>query len=270
MDRKITELLSGQMSRIDAMRILDDPDAVAEMASSAEIILWDGRNPLLQSFSDPTPVPLASLQPVRRIGTFHGARSRFVFHPTRFDGHRHLVLCESLLESAWMAQFDRRAAHWGYVGQAGIVRWTLGQKSLIHVPDIIGQDCDGHQWIADVRYSVGMDGFSGLVMDRLMRATCRISQLDYQIFTDMRAQRRKNLSVLSGMRWQQPVTEFTWWPAVAASRPTTFGDLVIAAGDGPIGRSRALRVIAQCHVDLNLSEAIVSRREITWRENSDA
>jgi len=270
MDRKLTELLSSQMSHVDAMRTLDDPDAIAEAAMSAELILWDGRNPLIQSLFDPTPLPLADLHPVRRIGTYHGARSRFAFHPTVFAGHPHLVLCESLLESAWLAQFDRRPEHWGYIGQAGIIRWQLGQKSIIHVPDVIGQDRDGHQWIADVRYSVGMDTYSGLIMDRLMRATCETAQLDYEIFTDMRPQRRKNLSSLSGMRWRRSVTEFDWWPRVSEMQPVTFGTLTEAAGGGDLGRNRALRTIAQCHVDLNLSSAIVSRSPLTWREADNA
>ncbi|WCB36923.1 hypothetical protein [Gordonia polyisoprenivorans] len=217
-DRKLTELLGNQVSRVDVMRVLEDPEALVELSQSAEIILWDGRKPLIRSMFGGDALPLADLHPVRRIGTFHGARSRFAFHPTAFAGHPHLVLCESLLEAAWLAQFDRRPEHWGYIAQAGIVRWRLGDKQIVHVPDILGQDVGGHQWIADVRYSLGMATYSGLIMDRLMRATCVASNFDYQIFTDLRPQRRKNLSALSGMRWRQPVTEFSWWPAVSASR----------------------------------------------------
>lgn len=268
-DRSITALLSKQMKQADKARILSDPDALAELTSSAKVIFWDGKLAHVQPLTSPDLLPLADMHPVRRIGTYHGAQSRFAYHPTEFAGHRHLVLAESLLECSWMQQFDRRPTHWGYLGQAVWITWQLGERRITHVPDVVGQDIDGHQWIADIRHSQGMDTPTGLVMNRLMRATCVANDIDYQIFNDMNAQHRKNLEFLSTMRWRNRVDTTPWWPDIQDKRPTRFIDLTEAAGGGPTGRHRALRVIAQCHVDIDLSAPIVSGTLLDWRD-SDA
>ncbi|MFM9378804.1 hypothetical protein [Gordonia sp. VNK21] len=253
------------MSSRDAMRALDDPSAVADLVQSAQVILWDGRHPHVQPFASRDQLPLAQMHPVRRIGTYHGARSRFAYHPTEFDGHRHLVLAESLLECSWMQQLDRRPEHWGYLGQALWVTWRLGERQITHVPDIVGQDVDGHQWIVDVRHTQGMNTRTGVVMDVLMRATCIASGIDYQLFNDLNPQRRRNLEFLSTMRWRRRVEDTTWWPTVIERKPKQFVDLAAAAGGGPFGRNRALHVIAQCHVDIDLDLPITSTTDLRWR-----
>lgn len=267
-DRKVSELLGSQMRRADAARALADSDALADLVESAQVIYWDGKHPHIRPLASPDPLPVSEMHPVRRIGTYHGARSRFAYHPTQFAGHRHLVLAESLLECSWMQEIDRRPQHWGYLGQAIWITWRLGNRQIAHVPDIVGQDSDGHQWIADVRHTRGMDTSTGLIMNVLMRASCVASDLDYQIFNDMPPQRRKNLETLSTMRWRKPVESTQWWREVEAEQPTRFADLAACAGDGPSGRHRALRVIAQCHVDIDLSQPIVSGTEVHWRERA--
>lgn len=258
------------MSRIDAFRALSDPSILADLVDTAQVILWDGKQAHVRPLASPDPLPLATMHPVRRIGTFHGARARFAFHPTVFAGHRHLVLAESLLECSWLQQFDRRPQHWGYLGQAAWVTWRLGDRQIAHVPDVIGQDSDGHQWIADIRHTNGMDTHSGLIMGQLMRASCAATDRDYQVFNDMAPQRRKNLEFLSTMRWRRPVQSDQWWPEVLDAKPTRFIDLSAAAGGGPAGRHRALRVIAQCHVDIDLESPISSGTHLQWRGGSDA
>lgn len=253
------------MSRLDALRMLGDPDAVAELVASATYIYWDGTHAYTRPMADPDPLPLVDMHPVRRIGTYHGARSRFAFHPTRFGNHRHLVLTESLLESSWLQFFDRRPSHWGYLGQAVFVTWRLGSRQIVHIPDVVGQDADGRQWIADVRHSHGMDTSTGQIMDRLMRATCVAVDLDYAIYNDMEPQMRRNLEFLSTMRWRNLVVDTHWWPNVRKTRPERFIDLAAAAGEEAVGRRRALRVIAQCHVDVDLNQPINSSTRLTWR-----
>jgi hypothetical protein len=264
-DRKLTELLGSQMRRDDVTRVLGDPDAVGELIASATFLYWDGKHVYTRPMASPEPLPLVDMHPVRRIGTYHGARSRFAFHPTQFGCHRHLVLAESLLECSWLQSFDRRPTHWGYLGQAVFVTWRLGNRRIVHVPDVVGEDVDGRQWIADVRHSHGMDSSTGRVMDRLMRATCVATDLDYAIYNDMAPQVRRNLEVLSTMRWRNLVSNTSWWPGVRDASPGRFVDLTTAAGGGPIGRRRALRVIAQCHADFDLHLPLDSATPLTWR-----
>ncbi len=268
METDLRTLFGNQMRRDDAERVLEDDEAVSELASSATVLLWDGKHVLENAFTGLGDVELAPLHPVRRIGTHHKARSKFAYHATQFGGHSHLVLAESLLEAAWLRQFDRRAQHWGYIGQPAVVRWQYGSKTLIHIPDVLGQDIDHHHWFADIRYSDGMDTFTGRVMDRLMRETCRQTGTDYEIFTDMKPERRANLSVLAMRRWRNPVTVADWWPDVDKSRPATMMWLTEAAGGGPVGLSRAIRVVAQCHADIKLSEPISMRSRLTWRSSN--
>lgn len=267
--KELTAQFGRQMTRADGKRVLAEDDSLQELAETARVYFWDGKHVLEVGVGEHDSVDLSLVLPARRIGTHNKARSKFGYHTTQFGGHKHSVLAESLLEVAWMRQFDRRSEHWGYIGQPCVIRWQLGSRTIVHIPDVAGQDVDGTRWFADMKYAAGLSTYSGLVADRLMRTTCAMFDVNYELFTDMSRQRRTNLGVLAMRRWKHPVTEASWWPGVARSKPETLRWLSEAAGGDAVGRERAIRVIAQCHADFKLSEPMCGDTKLVWRRQSD-
>ena len=267
--KDLTAVFGRQMTRADGKRVLADHDSVGEIAQTAMLYFWDGKRVLETTMAEHNSVDLSSLQPARRIGTHNKARSKFGYHTTRFGEHLHSVLTESLLEVAWMRQFDRRPQHWGYIGQPCAVRWQYGSRTIVHIPDVAGQDRDGTRWFADMKYTSGMTTYSGLVADLLMRRTCTMFSVNYEVFTDMGRQRRTNLGVLAMRRWRHPVVDAAWWPRVERGKPETLRWLAELAGGGAVGRERAIRVIAQCHADTKLSQPLDGYTPLVWRQSYD-
>ncbi|NKY95968.1 Mu transposase C-terminal domain-containing protein [Gordonia sputi] len=263
-DRRLSKLFSGLLSVDDTQWIMRDAERVHEVAGTARVYSWDGSAVTFGELETIADLDPATLEPVRRLGTWQQARSKMLLHSTRFDGYTHSVLGESILEGMWMKALDRTNGLVGYIGQPLIVRWTVGSKAIIHLPDMLVSHRGHDTWLLDVRPDALMDTPGGQLMATLMTVTADLAGVRYHIAGSMSPQHRQNLDNLAMSRWGTSVEDTDWWTAVDRARPETIRALAEIAGDEPIGISRALRTLAQCKCHADLTRTLTLDTRLEW------
>ena len=261
-------ILALTLERKDAARRLGRPEVWQAAIEGCRVITSpDGvelRSGPVSTLADRTILDLAG---VRRLGSYHGARSTLSLHPARFaiDGHMHTVHAESMLEKYWMTLADRDPNVLGYVGQGAVLAWPIGDEGYItHFIDIVVQEAAGITLVA-VKPDLHIVEYAALLLRGLMPATARAHGLGHSLCGSLDEQTLVNLRTLGALRWKAPVAAESWWSPAPANMAVSVGRLTNQWGGGPLGRGRVLRALAQCHLDIDLSLPIRTTTQAVWR-----
>ncbi|WP_354541537.1 hypothetical protein [Rhodococcus sp. OAS809] len=111
-----------------------------------------------------------------------------------------------------------------------------------------------------------MGTYARVILTELLPETFRAHGIDYRVCGTMPRQRTVNLRLLGALRWKAPAMKEPWWVAGSDIQSTkSLGAVSDAFGGGPVGRGRALRALAQCHLDVDLDRPITQASEVAWR-----
>lgn len=265
--KHLREFLAQKIDRKDAMRHLAAPEGRQLAIDGCRVITSpDGVKLSTGSLSGLSRRTILDLAGIRRLGSFHGARSTLSLHAARFalDGRIHTVHAESLLEKAWMMIADRDPNVLGYIGQGAVLTWPVGDGYITHFIDIVAQETGGMTLVA-VKPDAHIIDHADALLRGLLPATARAHGLGYALCGSLEEQTLVNLRTLGSLRWKAPVTEEPWWTPAPATTEVTLGRLSTHFGGGPVGRGRVLRAVAQCHLDIDLSRPIDTTTKAVWR-----
>lgn len=260
-------VLAKKIDRKDAMRHLATPEGRQLAIDGCRVITsHDGVKLTTESLSGLSRRTILDLAGIRRLGSFHGARSTLSLHASRFalDGRIHTVHAESLLEKAWMMIADRDPNVLGYIGQGAVLAWPVGDGYITHFIDIVVQEKAGMTLVA-VKPDVHIIDHADVLLRGLLPSTARAHGLGYALCGSLDEQTHVNLRTLGALRWKAPAAAETWWTIAPATTKVTLGRLSAHWGGGPVGRGRVLRALAQCHLDIDLSRPINSTTKAVWR-----
>lgn len=262
--KQISAHFGRGLPRQDALTALADPGLRTKAIAGCRAIFWNGTGAHSSAVATLREVDVASLRPVRRLGSHMDAWSNLLIHTTRVDGAPHAVWAESKLEELWMLELDRRPDVRGYQTQACVLSWPVGDRCILQIPDILVTSDTGTQVIS-VRSADAMDTYATVMLARLIPETLDHHGITYSLVGSIPRQRTVNLRMLGAHRWKSPVVREPWWSSVQTNRAGALGAVAEACGSGPVGRARALRVLAQCHFDVDLDLPINSAAEVKWR-----
>ena len=253
------------MPREVALQVLQDADLRQVAVETAKVFWWDGKTIRETSATSIDSAIVPAMAPVRRLGSYQGARSKITLHSTRVQGSTFAVMAESKLERHCLVELDRAPGVISYQTQPFVVVWDLGNDGVIcQIPDIISATSDRVQ-VTSVRPSALLTDYSQAILAGLMPQTFTGPGIDYQLVTDMSSQRVRNLNILAFLRWKPSITEHVWWAEVADAKPTKMGSIVRIAGGLPHGMYFALLGLAQAWYDVDLNAPIQLDTEVTWR-----
>ncbi len=226
-------------------------------------VLWNiDEVPVAQPILDVVVPSGLSLRPVRRIGTYKGARNRIGMYPVHRDGHALMLCAESRLEMSWFraADIDPRVS-W-IAAQPFVLVWPLGDRALVRICDLLIRFADG--WlVADVKPDdlLARDPYARAVM-AFTRRTLALAGLDYAVLGDMSLQRTVNLRAIT--RYRQP--NYALGREVARmvdGEPRTAGGVLLGCGDH-IGREVLMHLLAMGRCRAHLDEPIHRATVLTW------
>src|SRR5699024_4558926 len=102
--------------------------------------------------------------------------------------------------------------------------------------------------IASVRTPGAMGQYAHAMLADLLPETLAFHGIGYRLYGDMPRQRTVNLRMLGALRWKHPVEREDWYRhgLDRARTRSSFGAVADAFGGSVLGRSRALRALAQC------------------------
>ncbi len=263
--KQITAHLRRALPRRDALDALRDPQIRAKAVAECSVILWDGADTRIAPVATLTRTNVESVMPVRRLGSHMHSRSNLMIHTARFAGLPAVVWAESKLEQLWMMELDRRADVHRYQSQACVLSWPVGERCILQIPDLL-VSCDSGVEIVSVRAEDDMGTYARVILTELLPETFRAHGIDYRVCGTMPRQRTVNLRLLGALRWKAPAMKEPWWVAGSDIQSTkSLGAVSDAFGGGPVGRGRALRALAQCHLDVDLDRPITQASEVAWR-----
>ncbi len=258
--------LSNTLTNDDALVALQDPGVRRRAITGCKALVWDGSDTRMISLAALADVARRGPYPVRRLGSHMDARSNLMLHATRFGGRTEVVWAESKLEELWMIMLDRRADLVRYQSQACVLVWPIGDKWISQVPDLLITTNDGIE-IASVRSESNMHPYARAMLADLMPETLGAHGIGYMLCGAIARQRTVNLRLLAALRWKYPVVQEQWWVSAIerAQNAVTMGAVARACGEGPTGRARALRTLAQCYCDVDLDRPISFASRVWWR-----
>ncbi len=263
--KQITAHLRRALPRRDALAALRDPQIRAEAVAGCKMISWDSVDVRVAPVATLTSTKVESVMPVRRLGSHMNARSNLMIHTTRFSGLPTVVWAESKLEQLWMMDLDRRNDVHRYQSQACILSWPVGEGCILQIPDLLVAGDAGAE-IISVRAEDNIGTYARAILTELLPDTLQSHGIGYRVCGMMPRQRTVNLRLLGALRWKTPVTKESWWaPDIDVRSKKSLGAVSDMFGGGPVGRSRALRALAQCHLDVDLDRPITQASEVAWR-----
>lgn len=261
-------MLTPTVGRKRAMDLLADPEARDHAIANCRVITTtDGKTVRVSPLRTIRSTSVPHLVGVRRLGSYHGARSSIATHSTRFafDGRHHVVFAESLLELAWMTILDRRSEVLGYRSQGCVVSWPIGDVGFLnHFIDLTTETNQGMTLMA-VKPDHRLIAFNKFLLEDLLPDSCRHHGVGYELLGSLSQQCHVNLRALSAWRWKHPVTSESWWASGTPGESISLGRLAKELGGAELGRNRALRAVAQCHLDIDLEFPIRTSTMAVWR-----
>lgn len=262
--KQISAHFGRSLPRLEALAALGDRGLRTAAIAGCKVILWDGTDTRVAAVAALRDVDVASLQPVRRLGSHMNARSNLLIHTTRIDGAPHAVWAESKLEELWMVELDRQPHVRMYQTQACVLTWPVGDRCILQIPDILVATDAGTQVIS-VRASSEMGTYATAMLAKLLPETLDCHSIPYALVGSLSRQRTVNLRLLGTHRWKSPVVREPWWSSAQTARKASLGAVAESCGSGPLGRARALRALAQCQFDADLDLPLTSGSEVVWR-----
>ncbi|WP_169888426.1 hypothetical protein [Rhodococcus tukisamuensis] len=259
---EIAKLLANPLDRKTTLESLSNPAVRRSAISGCLAATWNGHRVVIKRPSFLARVPLDQLLPVRRLGSNPDARSNLCIHTTRRGSVPHVVWAESKLEALWMVELDR--LHGDYESQACALVWPVGERMVIQFPDLVVRS-GSTTAIWSVRSARRRSEYASFMLSVLIPETAAAHGLSYHLAGDISLQRAANLRVMDALRWKSSVTSQSGWANVVATRPTTLGAVVEAAGGGAYGRAIALRGLAQVHYDTDLERPFGRTSAVVWR-----
>ncbi|HTW16167.1 MAG TPA: hypothetical protein VMF51_13615 [Nocardioides sp.] len=152
-------------------------------------------------FAIPTPAYL--VEPVRRVGTYEGARSRIAMLPVVREGRALMLTLDSGLELAWAHALVMHPDVSALYAQPFMLVWDHDEGSIVHIPDLTAV-IDGQLVVFEVkpafrRADPWIEARTALAQRSLGRAGTR-----YHLLSDVTRQMSMNLQILSGYRRPNP------------------------------------------------------------------
>lgn len=266
--RELRGMLAPTVGRKHAMELLSDPEVRDHAIANCRVVTSpDGKTVDVSPLRRIGTKSVTDLVGIRRLGSYHGARSSIATHSTRFslDGRHHIVFAESLLELAWMTILDRREDVLGYRSQGCVVSWPIKDIGFVnHFIDLTTETHEGMTLMA-IKPDHHLTGFASFMLEELLPDTCRQHGLGYDLLGSLSRQCHVNLRALSAWRWKHPVSCEPWWSPGTAGESISLGRLARECGGAELGRTRAIRAIAQCHLDIDLEVPIRTSTIGVWR-----
>lgn len=258
------QMMRSSVDRETALTALKRPEVREAAIAGCTVAYWNGVTIRELPVRELPKIDISEFRPVRRLGSFHGARSKLMVHSTGVEGETTVEWAESKMERLCMIELDRESDIHCFRSQPMVMLWPLGNYGTItQIPDIAAQFSD-HLRIISVRPMNLVTGYTRAILGDLMIDTFDTAHIEYDLMTGFERQRVANLQILATMRWKPPVTEEPWWPAIDAARPRTLGAVADIAGHDYVGRGRALYALSQCHFHTNLNLPFRTSLGVWW------
>lgn len=202
------------------------------------------------------------LKCVRRIGSYRESTHRGGLFMCSRDGLALSLPFESMLELAWLMEFDRESQVLWQQTQPLVITWRAGDRGLYRVPDILLRTKSG--WVViDVKPKEALDrspytqAIYALTRDTLAKAGVR-----YAVVGNMSALRQRSLAAIS--RWRSVAPELAAGAKhVLELRPDTLGGVIDAAGGGNSGAVSALHLMSH-GLEHDLETPITISAHVEW------
>lgn len=232
----IRGLVGRQLSRDRAIALISE----GQLDERPVRVVWKvGDAAVVQTVSDLAIPPGEGLvQPVRRIGTYDGARSRIAMFPVLREGRAFMLTLDSSLELAWAQALDMHPDVSALYAQPFMLIWDHDEGSVVHVPDLAAT-VDGRLCIFEVKPSFRLADRWVRARTMLAQKSLARSEATYLLLGDVSRQRALNLRQLAAHRRVNPFLQADLHVALASKARTVGGvvDAVCAArrrGNGPI------------------------------------
>lgn len=197
----VRRLVESQLTQEQALRLVQ----AGEMEDSRVRVVWRvGASAVIQRIESlAIPDQPYLVVPVRRVGTYEGARSRIAMYPTVREGRAFMLTVDSGLELAWAQTLDMHPDVSTLYAQPFMLIWDHEEGSFFHVPDLAAV-IDGRLVVFEVKPSSRMakpwiEARTGLAQRSFARWGAR-----YHLLSDVTQQRAVNLRIIARHRRFNP------------------------------------------------------------------
>ena len=255
---------------IELISAASDPERSADAAASATLIVRTPTGQEVLTISQASRLRPDDLLPTRRPASYRGMRNVIgrACVPSAFGPSA--VWFESLNERNHIRDMLLTTAVVGLATQPALVVWTLPGGLRRHFPDMLVRFRSGSIMACDVTRANKLTKPAALAQFTLMAATAHAIGWDFEVRTEMPAQRVRNQSHVHACRHAGAGDRERWIASVSDGPPTaTLGEFASRCGGGPAGMGAALHLISQGELSIDFDE-VLSTESLVWREKTRA
>jgi hypothetical protein len=263
---KVRARIPTALTRETALSSLSDRHLRQSLAVTGSLVWLLGNSTLVQPCHQAqVPGDGLSLRPVRRIGTYKGARNRIGMFVVHREGVRVHLCAESRLEMAWMRDLDRDPRTSWMHAQPFAMVWQVKDRCIWRVPDLVIIR-DGAVVVVDVKPEgrVVDDPYFALVTE-LTAMTIQAAGWSYEVCGSLSDLRINNLKQVARHRWPNPQLAARVCSA-AEVRSKSLGGVVQAAGADDNGLVTALHLIGSGTIGIDLNLPISLASPVQWHD----
>ena len=237
--------------------------ARGEVEPGACEVIWNvNGKPLRQPLADLQVPNGLDLLPVRRIGTYVGARNRIGMYPVLREGRALFLCAESRLEMTWFRALDIDPQVSWMHAQPFVLVWAVGSRTLVRFCDLLVKR-DSGAVVYDIKPEVlAAEPHTRRMLELTARTLAGVG-VTYGVLGDVAPQTAENLKRIT--RYKRPNVHLARQvERVLLLRPRSAGGVLNVCGDEYVGREVVLHLLATGRCRTDLSQPIHRATRLEW------